>query len=118
MYIKLTENNKRGNTKLWQFFENKLAKLINQIENLKQMDYKLIKKFLTAREIYLENIDKMILENSPLKETLENIKNSLEFIYSDAKVNIKDENVNSLIKSYQQLSLLSDSIFGVFPMEI
>jgi hypothetical protein len=53
-----------------------------------------------------------------LKETLENIKNSFGSIYSDAKVNIKDENINSLIKSYQQLSLLSDSIFGVFPMEI
>jgi hypothetical protein len=50
-----------------------------------------------------------------LKEILESIKNSLESIYSDAKVNIKDENVNSLIKSYQQLSLLSNSILGIFP---
>jgi DNA-directed RNA polymerase len=100
------------------FFENKLAKLINQIENLKQMDLQAYKEIFDGKGNILENIEKMILENSQLKETLENIKNSLEFIYSDAKVNIKDENVNSLIKSYQQLSLLSDSIFGVFPMEI
>jgi len=152
------------------FFENKLAKLINQIENLKQMDLQAYKEIFDGKENILENIDKMILENNQLKESLESIKkdlhsgvevkdkdilkqlnlqtfkdvlavkehvlekverlilerqqlkeilesmkNSLESIYSDAKVNIKDENVNSLIKSYQQLSLLSDSIFGVFP---
>jgi hypothetical protein len=97
------------------FFENKLAKLINQIENLKQMDLQAYREIFDGKVNILENIDKMILENNQLKETLENIKNSLESIYSDAKVNIKDENVNSLIKSYQQLSLLSDSIFGVFP---
>ena len=152
------------------FFENKLAKLINQIENLKQMDLQAYKEIFNGKGNILENIDKMILENNQLKESLESIKkdlhsgvevkdkdilkqlnlqtfkdvlavkehvlekverliserqqlkeilesikNSLESIYSDAKVNIKDENVNSLIKSYQQLSLLSDSIFGVFP---
>jgi hypothetical protein len=151
------------------FFENKLATLVNQIENLKQMDLQAYKEIFDGKRNILENIDKMILENDQLresleslkkdlpsgvevkddilkqlnlqtfkdvltikehvlekvekliserqqlKEVLESIKNSLESIYSDAKVNIKDENVNSLIKSYQQLSLLSDSIFGVFP---
>jgi hypothetical protein len=78
------------------------------------MDLQAYKEIFDGKENILENIDKMIFENNQLKETLENIKNNLESIYSDAKVDIKDENVNSLIKSYQQLSLLSDSIFGVF----
>jgi hypothetical protein len=152
------------------FFENKLATLVNQIENLKQINLQAYKEIFDGKGNILENIDKMILENNQLKESLESlkkdfhsgvgvndkdilkqlnlqtfkdvlavkehflekaeklisekkqlkeilesIKNSLESIYSDAKVNIKDENVNSLIKSYQQLSLLSDSILGIFP---
>jgi len=53
------------------------------------MDLQAYKEIFDDKGNILVNIDKIILENNQLKETLENIKNSLESIYSDAKVNIK-----------------------------
>ncbi len=97
------------------FFENKLLKFFNTLEEIKNTNLELYKDLVSAGKDLQKKVETLINTKEKDVELLKTLKESMDSIISDAKLKINDENVQKLITNYSQLSLLNDALVGIFP---
>ncbi len=97
------------------FFENKLLKFFNTLEEIKNSNPEVYKELFNAGKDLTKKLETLINNQDKNVELLKILKETIDSIFSDAKLKINDENFQKLITNYSQLSLLNDVLVGIFP---